>query len=306
MVITLTGENSFSLGRELQKLLHEFIAVHGDLALERIDSEEATFARIQEALSSLPFLATKKMVVLRRPSANKEFVELAQTQLTDIPETTELILIEPKLDKRLAYYKFLKKKTDFREYNELDSSQLAQWLVLEAKERKGLLMPADAHYLIDRVGANQQLLASELEKLLLYKPEVTHENIDLLTEATPQSTIFQLLEAAFRGDAKQTLKLYGEQRSLKVEPPQIVAMLAWQLHVLALLKTAGGRTSNTIAADAKISPFVVQKSQAIAEDMSMSELKKLLQGLLSIDARSKSENLDADEALQNYLLSITY
>jgi DNA polymerase-3 subunit delta len=304
MVLTLSGENGFGLKSELQKLVAEFLAEHDEFGLERIDAEEVEFPRLQEALTSLPFLADKKMVVLRRPSSSKQFVEVAEKLLLEVPETTEVIIVEPKLDKRLAYYKFLKKKTDFRECNELDVPGLARWLVAQAKEQGGSVTTSDAQYLVERVGANQQLLGNELEKLLLYNASITRLTIDLLTEATPQGTIFQLLEAAFGGNAKKTLDLYREQRSLKVEPPQIVAMLAWQLHVLALIKAAGDRSADAIAAEAKISPFVVRKSQAIARGLSLSELKKLVADLLTIDARSKRENLDADEALQNYLLKL--
>jgi len=304
VIITLTGENGFGLQAELEKLTAGFVAEQGDLALERLDGEEMTANRLSEALTSLPFLATKKLVVLRRPSANKQFVEKFEQLLGAVPETTDVILVEPKLDKRLAYYKYLKKSTDFREFPQLDPPGLTRWLSGEAKARGGSLSPRDAQYLVERVGANQQLLDNELEKLLLYNPTINYQTIQLLTEATPQSTIFQLLEVAFAGNARRALELYQEQRQLKVEPPQLIAMLAWQLHVLALLKTAGERSADSIAAEARLSPFVVRKSQGIARKLTLAELKTLVSDLLDIDARSKRSNLDIDEALQNYLLKL--
>lgn len=332
MIVTLTGENSFALGQELRRIIDGFVAQHGDMALERLDGQEVDFVRIQEALTSLPFLASKKMVVLRSPSANKKFTEEAEKLLGNVPETTDVVIVEPKLDKRLSYYKYLKKAADFREFPQLDLIGLSKWLAAEAKERGGSIGPADARYLVERVGMNQQLLSGELEKLLIHAsrhPElvpgsptknngipkrvrndaredakITRADIDELTEATPQSTIFQLLEAAFAGNTKTVLKLYAEQRAMKVEPPQIVAMLAWQLHVLAVIKTAGERTPNDIAREARLSPFVVQKSAAIARKLTLAELKKLIADLLKIDMRSKRESIDPDEALQHYLLNL--
>jgi DNA polymerase-3 subunit delta len=304
MVITLTGDNGLGWQTELKKLTADFVSKHGDLALERLDGEEADFARMQEALTSLPFLADQKMVVLRAPSKNKQFAENVEQILAEIPESTEVVLVEPKLDKRLSYYKTLKKQTDFRDFPELDANGLARYLVDEAKRQKATLGPADARYLVERVGASQQILASELEKLVLYDPKITRHPIDLLTEPTPQSTIFQLLEAAFAGNTKRTLDLYAEQRALKVEPPQIVAMLTWQLHVLAILKTAGERSADQIAKEAHLNPFVVRKSQSIARNLSLNDLKKLIADLLKIDVKSKRTNLDPDEALQTYLLKL--
>jgi DNA polymerase-3 subunit delta len=269
-----------------------------------VDGEEVEFERMREVLTSLPFLVSKKLVVLRAASANKQFAEQAEQVLNELPETNDVILIEPKLDKRIVYYKFLKKQTDFREFPELDQHGLAHWLADVAKGQGGSLSSGDARYLVERVGANQQLLSNELEKLLLYSLKIDRRTIDLLTEATPQSTIFQLLEAAFAGYTKRALDLYAEQRTLKVEPVQIIAMLSWQLHVLAIIKAAGDRSVDTIAREAKINPFVVRKSQGIARQLTLVELKKLISDLLKIDVAMKSTGIDADEALQHYLLML--
>jgi DNA polymerase-3 subunit delta len=304
MIVTLTGANSFGLQVELHGLTKEFVDKQGDLALERIDGQESDLARIQEALSSLPFLASRKMVVLREAGTNKQFAEAVEQILGEVPETTDVILLEPKLDKRLSYYKFLKKSTDFREFPELDQNGLANWLVDAAKKDGGSLNPSDARYLVERVGQNQQLLSNELEKLLLYDKKITRQTIERLTDQTPQSTIFQLLETAFAGNTKRTLDLYAEQRAMKVEPPQIIAMLAWQLNILAIIKMAAGRNADEIAKDAKLNPFVVRKSQGIAGSLAQTELKGLVSDLLKIDVASKRTNLDADEALQNYLIKL--
>ena len=304
MILTLAGTNTFGLQADLHKLVEKFVAEHGDLALERVDGQEADMARLQEALSGLPFLASKKLVVLRAPSAQKQFMTEAERLLIDLPETNDVIIVEPKLDKRSSYYKFLKSKTDFKEFGELDINGLASWLVREAKALQGTISSNDARYLVERVGTSQQMLSNELAKLVLYDPMITRSTIDLLTDAAPQSTIFQLLEAAFAGNTKRALSIYTEQRALKVEPPQIVAMLAWQLHVLAILKAAGDRSVDQVAKDAHMSPYVLGKSANIARHLSVAKLKQLVADLLQIDTRTKREALDTDEALQLYLLKL--
>jgi len=305
MIKTLTGENSFAWQKVLREQVDKFVAEFGDLALQRIDGEEAEFSTIQEALTSLPFLSNKKLVVLRSPSKNKDFLEHVEQVLANISETTDVIIIEPKLDKRLSYYKYLKSKTDFQEFNELDINGQSTWLLARAKQLGGSISSNDARYLAERVGLNQQLLGNEIEKLVLYNPAVTRQTIDLLTDETPQSTIFQLLEAAFSGNNRKALKLYQEQRALKVEPQQIVAMIAWQLHVLAIIKYAGDRSIDEIAKDSKLNPYVLRKSQAIADGLKLAELDYLVEQLLDIDAKSKSTSIDIDEALKNYLLRLS-
>jgi DNA polymerase-3 subunit delta len=305
MITTLSGNNSFALKRELDKRVTEFVGKHGDMALERVDGEEAEFNRLTEALQSLPFLATNKLVVLRAPGANKQFAEKFEDLLPTIPETTEVMLVEPKLDKRTQYYKTLKKQTELKEFSELDAAQLAKWLVDEAKERKGSMSFGDANYLVERVGTDQYMLHNELAKLLDYDPKITRQTINLLTEPSPQSTIFELIDAAFNGRTKRAIELYEEQRKLKVEPQQIIAMLAWQLQTMALLKAAGNRPAEQIARDAKLNPFVVRKNLPLVRRLTMAELKDLVSRVLDLDIKLKSQSIDADDALQHLLLTIS-
>lgn len=305
MITTLTGSNSFLLQRELHALLQAFVENYSDMGLERFDGEEVSYDRLRESLESLPFLASKKMVMVRSASSNKQFVENAEGLLTELPETTDVILVEPKLDKRSSYYKLLKKITTFNDYTELDSGQLARWLSEQATSKGATLSMGDARYLIERVGSNQQLLANELDKLLTYNPQVSRQTIDLLTEPAPQSTVFQLLDAAFTGNHKRMLNLYREQRASNVEPQAIIAMLAWQLHILAVVKAAGERSDADISREAKLSPFVVQKTRNLTRHASLAQIKQQVHDLVILDTTIKSSAIDVDDAVQAYLLSLS-
>jgi DNA polymerase-3 subunit delta len=304
MIVTLTGTNDFARSAELKELVGAFVAEHTDMGLERMDGDEHDAARMREGVSSMPFLTTRKMVVLREPGKQKAFAEQIAEILKDVADTTDLIIVEPKLDKRLTYYKTLKKETDFRELNELDANGLSRWAGEYAKARGGSVNSSDARFLVDRIGPNQQSLQQELDKLLSYDLQITKATMELLTEANPQSTVFELLDAAFAGRTKRAFELYREQRALKVEPQAIIAMLAWQLHVLAVIKTAGTRSAEDIARAAKLNPFVVRKSQALARGLTASGLKTKIAELLQLDLNLKTKSMDADEALQLYLLTL--
>ncbi|MGH7238416.1 MAG: DNA polymerase III subunit delta, partial [Candidatus Saccharimonadales bacterium] len=269
MVVTLFGDNAFGLQSELHKLVNGFVADYSDIGLERVDGEEAEFARISEALTSLPFLVSKKLVVLRAPSANKQFVESAENLLKDLPETIDVILVEPKLDKQSGYYKFLKKSMDFREFNELDINGLTRWLVETAQQKNSDLSLADARFLVERLGLSQELLSNSLGVLLLASPKITREIIAQMTEPTPQSKIFDLLEAAFNGRTESALKLYDDQRAQNVEPLVIIAMIAWQLKILAMIKAAGQKSPAEIAKESKIKPYVISKNLTLARDLQL-------------------------------------
>lgn len=292
------------LQQELRLIIDDFVAEHSDMALERLDGEEVEFDRMREALQSMPFLASRKLVVFRNASANKQFLEQAESLLSELSESTEVIFVETKLDKRTAYYKYLKRHAAITDCQELDTPQLAKWLARVVKEQGGQLSISDATYLIERVGANQLLLNSELTKLLSYDVTITRSTIDMLTERTPQSTIFELLDAALAGRTKRALDLYAEQRAMRIEPQQILALLIWQLHILSLVKSAGTRSVDEIARETKLKPFLVRKSQGIVGQMTMAQLKVLVHEVYTLDIGLKSESIDADDALQNLIVKL--
>ena len=304
MIVTLTGENDAARSAELTRVIDAFVAEHDAMGLERLDGEEVSYNHMLGAIESLPFLVAHKLVVLRAPSQNKEFAEKFEEFVSQVADANDVVLVEPRLDKRTAYYKLLKKLTDFREYAVLDAAGLAQFAVQYAAEQGGHMPLPVARMLVERTGSNQLGLRHELDKLLSYDSHITEASIELLTEKTPQSTVFELLEAAFAGNTKRTLELYEEQRALKVEPQQIIAMLAWQLHALALVKSAQHRSVDEITRETTLKPFVIRKSQNLARSISLARLKELITELREFDVRTKSEGILADEAVRYYLLQL--
>lgn len=306
MIITFTGTNDFVRRSELRAYIDEFVKTHGDFGLERVEAGSIELGRLLESVASVPFLAEKRMMVLTGISENKQIAEHLDKLLEAVADTTELVIVEPKFDKRSSLYKTLKKESDFREFNALDDRSLGGWVVSEATARGGRVSAADAQYLLNRVGLDQLTVSSELDKLITYDPTVTRETIDLLTEPTPQSTVFNLLDAAFLGDHKRTMAIYQEQRSQQVEPQAIMGMLVWQLYVLAVVKAGdmAHKLPEEIAKASKLNPFVVRKTHAIARKLSYKQVKALVARTLELDIRLKSEPVNADDAVQHYLLTI--
>lgn len=304
MITTLAGDDIFALKAELKRLTSDFVREHGDLSLERLDGDEVTSAQILDALHGTSFLVDAKMVVVQSLAPHKELFETLDKISENIPATTAVILVEEKPDKRAKYYKSLQKNTTYKDFSRAQERDLPGWVFEQAKTRGGEISRGDANYLVARVGTDKSLLANELEKLITNDPKISRAQIDMLCEPLPQSTVFQLLDAAFAGDAKKTMEIYADQRKQRVEPMAIIGMIAWQLNILAVVKTGGNMPPEEIAKAAKLNPFVVRKSQSITRNLSLAELKKLVHDCLELDARLKREPLNADDALQNLLLQI--
>jgi DNA polymerase-3 subunit delta len=303
MITTLTGDNSYLILEQVAKTKKSFLSKYDELGLERLDAEEVTFERLKEALLSPPFFVEHKLVIIKNAGANKEFMEQLEQIIDAIPDSTDTLLVIPKIDKRAKYAKVLKERTQLKEFGVSSTHELSAWVVSTAKELGATIQQADALYLVERVGSNQATLRHELEKLVLVNPTITRDLINEHTELLPQSTVFELLDAAFAGNYKKALAIYEEQRRLRVEPLAILGMVAWQLHILAIVATAKDKTPGDIAKEAKVHPFVVNKSKNALKKLSYSRLKGLVSEALELDIRLKSKAIYADDAMRNFLLS---
>lgn len=304
MILVLTGTNDFARRAKLKQLITEFTATYGDFGLETIDASDVEFGRLLESVASLPFLAPRRMIILSNPASNKALLDNPEQLIKAVAETTDLIIEERKFDKRLNLFKILKKHADINEFSDLDDHGLKTWLTQEATKRGGNLNSSDATYLVSRVGANQMGLHNELDKLLAHNPKIDRVSIDMLTEPLPHSSVFDLLDAAFVGNKKRALELYQDQRQQQVEPQYIMSMIAWQIHIIATVKFNEKDSPESIASAANMKPYTARKTLSLTRNLTQKQVKDLVSKALALDVRLKSEMIDADDAVQHFLLSI--
>lgn len=304
MIITITGDNNHRVRAEVTSVVGDFIATHGDLAVERFDAGEDEIEQILSAVSSTSLLSPHKLVIIEDFETNKALIERTEELIEQVSDDTTLLILIGKLDKRLAYGKMLKKSTDWREFSTLSPQETVGWIVQIAAEKGGQIDRSTAQYLKDFVGADQERLSNELDKLILFDPHISRDSINKLCEPEPTSTVFELLDAGFNGRENKALELYEEQRRQQVEPLAIIGMIGWQLHVLALAKTAKNKSASDIAKDAGVHPFVVQKSLSLARNMALSKLRQLVHHAVVLEEQLKNRTMNADDAVKHFLLSL--
>jgi DNA polymerase-3 subunit delta len=304
MVITVTGDNQHQVRVAVKKVVDNFTAQHGALAVERFEAGETEAEHILSAVSATSLLSPSKLVLIQDFEINKALTEKTEELLSQVADGTTVVIVIGKLDKRVSYGKLLKKETDFQEFAALSPVDTINWITQTVKDRGGQIDRGTAQYLIDFVGANQERLSNELDKLILFDTEVTRASVDQLSEREPTSTVFELLDAGFNGQEGKTLKLYDEQRRQQVEPLAIIGMIGWQLHILAVVKTATDKSANDIAKDAGVHPFVIQKSLKLAQQMALSKLRELVHQAVVLEEQLKNRTMNADDAVKHFLLSL--
>lgn len=302
MVVVLTGQNDYSLQEKLQVLVNEFRKKHGE-SIERFDASEINKTDgILDAVRSVSFLEPRKMVIVRDFGQSKQLMEKIEDIIEQTAETTELILVDPKLDKRTSAYKLLAEKCKIFHYDILKNYELEKWLKDEANKLNIKISGLDVQFLVDRVGPNQQMLFQELNKLALNNKNISRQQIEDMVEANPQSKVFDMLEALFSGNGELAEKLYKEQRALGEEPQKIIAMITWQLQQLTLAVYSKTKSVGELV-EAGMSSYSAQNALNLARRITKNDLKTYISELAEIDMRSKTDS-DVESSISVYFSEV--
>ena len=300
------GENALTRDAAYRAYLDSFVKEHGQMALDVLETDTLTLNGSIDAVTTVPFLSAKRCVVLRQVSQNKDLASNIEKIVERIADSTELVIVEGILDSRLNYTKYIKKHAnDLQQFDVLDGHALAQWVIVTAKQQGATLSRADAQLLIDRVGPNQLLVANELQKLLLVNPVITKELILSFVPASPQSSVFAMLDMVIQGNVAEVSRLYQEQRDQGVEPQAIMGMIAWQLYILSVVAAHKEENPDAIVKKAKISPFVVRKNLSLAKKLSKKQIIALLDVAISADYSIKTYKVKPEGGVLVLLLELT-
>ncbi len=295
MIHLLTGENTFETERRLAEIVAGF---EGDV--ERVDGEALQLEQLPDLLSGATLFSSKRLVVIKNVGRNRSL----WTTLGEWCEKgvgNDLVLVEPRPDKRTKTYKWLEKNAEVTVFKELQPFEAVRWVQANFQ---GLSLERDvAEFLVDYVGVDQWRLDGELSKLILTGKSVTRELIQEIVEPTPQATSFELLDAAFRGQALEMERLFRTV-SREEDPYMFFGLLAGQVYALALMKTGKGKSAQDIAKATGVHPYVLTKVGGLAAMTSETSLRQLVDRLAELDANMKSRSVDPWTQIQVFLLSL--
>ena len=99
----------------------------------------------------------------------------------------------------------------FVELARVDESDAIKWAIAAAESRNIKFDPYAARELVDALGADMMLVASELEKLCLYvsgrEARITLGDVETMVLAAKQRSLYELTDAISRRDRPQALAL---------------------------------------------------------------------------------------------------
>lgn len=277
MITLLTGDNTFEIEREVGAIIARF-----DGVAERIDGSTVELKHLPDLLMGATLFADKRLVLIKNLSENKDVWATFGDWLPRIADDIHVILIESKPDKRTVTYKELKKQAQIIEvmqWSDRDIAKAEKWVLDEAQRLQVSLNTKCIQLLVRRVGNDQWQLLRALEKLAL-ADEVTVAVIESLIDANPAENVFNLFDAALRGDGVKVAEMI-RTLELTEDPYRLFALLSGQAFQLAAVVASG--SGDDVAKEFGIHPYAVSKLVPSARQMGKSGAKKIIHAFAKAD-----------------------
>ena len=298
MVTLITGDNTFEIERAVDAMVTRF-----DGEAERIDGSTVEFKQLPDLLMGATLFADKRLVIIKNLSENKDVWAAFGDWLPRISDDIEVVLVEPKPDKRTVTYKELKKQAQIIEvmqWLDRDVAKAEKWVLDEAKIMGASLDTKCAQVLVRRVGLDQWQLFHALEKLALVD-KVTVEVIESLIDANPAENVFNLFDAALRGDGVKVTEMV-RTLELTEDPYRLFALLSGQAFQLAAVVASG--PSDNVAKDFGIHPYAVSKLVPGARRLGRSGVKKIIHAFAKADDDMKLSRAEPWLLIERALMKV--
>lgn len=310
----------------MARFLTQFEAGLGDPAtLEmntaRLDGATASLEQVFSTAGALPFLASRRLVILTHPLARARD-KAGQKKLTDLlektPPTTALVLIHSELLEAgknkshwlLSWAEAHEALIQVRAFPLPKGAELGKRVQILAKEQGGQISGEAADLLATLVDGDLRLAAQEIPKLLAYvnyKRPIEADDVQALTADVSEGDIFALVDALSAKDNRRSLELL--ERLLEYQEYYgIFGMIVRQFRLLILAREALERNSSlpeTMAALQTGSRFVAEKMLGQARRFSLPELELSYRRLLAIDEAVKTSQTPDRLALETFVAGFT-
>jgi DNA polymerase-3 subunit delta len=312
----LHGDDLFTL----EQTLAEFRArmndsANGDLNTSEFDGATATVPEIINAVSSYPFLADKRMVIVKgmlsvisrrgAGEAAKKAVEQLAEALPNLPEWARLIFVERELlSEKNKLVKLAQETETGYEKGFTAPKDATGWILKRAQETYGAeIEPRAAVALAAVVSGDLARADAELVKLMSYvdgERAITEADVDLLTPYLAEARVFDMVDAMAEGRSQAALQdLHRLLQERDEDPFRIYGMIVRQFRLLLLAKeylTTGGYAKD-MASVLGMSPYVAKKMTQQSRGFTLAQLDGIYRALSETDIQMKTGQIAPELAL---------
>ena len=317
VVYVLHGEDEFGIASFLADLSGKLgDATTAAMNTTRMDGNTMTLEGLREAAMALPFLASRRLVVVTNPSARLNFPEIQEKffhLLDQVPVSIAVILVEGRTLKEddwlLRWAMGAGSRAYVRSFAQQKEGEMVQFILQQARQAGGQFAPAASWRLARMVGSDTRLAFQEVHKLLAYvnyKRPVEPEDVETLSVPVFHDKIFALVDALAVQDGHKASGLL--RRFLEEEDPMyVMAMIVRQFRLLLLAREIldQGGMAKDVQSRLKLKRFEASKITEQARRFSLAALEGVYRSLRDIDEAIKSGRIEDEVALDSMVAGFT-
>ena len=330
MIYILYGHDEFSLHEELNQIKNslgdrEALATNTN----EFDGKQVAPGQLLDACKAMPFLGTHRLVIVdgllsRFEKGSKtskgsdggeeeqekvmpkrgwraEWGELKQ-MLPEVPPTTVLVFVDGEIKKDNLLLKQLASAAQVRQFSELKGAALSEWIRNRVKGGGGSISPDAAKMLAAYAGDNLWVLASEIDKLILYcsGKRIEEKDVKEVVSYAREANVFTMVDALIEGHSATAAPLLQQMLDEGAAAPYILFMITRQVRLLVEIKDLVNQKCNRNEIRERMgimNDFVLNKALEQSRNYSMERLEQIYRKILETDIAIKQGIWKGDLAL---------
>lgn len=322
MIIFLYGADTYRSRRMLREMKKKFIkdTDPDSHSLNMVDGQTTSLKEIAEKINTGSLFVKKRLIIIENIFKNKKekiFGELAiYLKKFSSSEETIIIFIDEDLDGKNKTLKadakklftFLGKQKYAQEFKLLSGLQLLNFIKKEAQSYKKEISTSAASTLINLTGGDPWQVVSEIKKLSFHATDkiISENEVKEMVMGSYSEDIFALSDALSTRNKALALKLLEEQYAAGLSEEYLIVMLIRQFKILLQIREAldSKVSSNDLANQLKIHPFVAKKGALQARNFTALSLKNYLNNLINLDFLNKNSQTDIKTELTLLISSL--
>lgn len=289
------GDERF-LADELQDVLRECaLAPHErDFNLDIVYGHESDARSVLALCSSYPVMAERRVVIVRdfeQLKDNRPFKAYAEQPN---PAAVVLLTCGTKPNLSAHPYRALKKHAVTFECKSLYPNQMHGWVKKRAEMAGYRIKPDALRMLVDYVGTNLRIAATELDKLATFAAEketITADDVVHASGQTRDYNVFELQRAIGSGESVDAFRIaermLQQASNARGEALMIVAVLTSFFTKLWKLTACRGQPEKSMASRIGVPPFYIKEYLQSIRRFPLPSIEQSLSALLAADYELK-------------------
>ena len=265
-------------------------------------ADETDPREVVDTARTVPFLAERRIVVVHKAEryAAETTGKPLLAYLESPSDTTILLLLADRVDKRTKLYKACAAAGEIVECPELREQEVMAWARSEIDAREKTIDSAALRELVDRTGTrlgDVQNAVCLVTNYVGYEPRIRREDVVAACADVDEEEVWALTDAIAASNTGRAIRALREIVDPNKNEFQILGSINW------LLKSAYGVAAGG-AAGQKVNAFVARKVKPLADKIGLPKFRDAFALCLDTDLMMRSTGVDRSLALELLVIKL--